>query len=553
MKNFLKGVVSGTVIATMLLSNLVYATEFVVNDSGVKLEGNLLPAWENSVITVTVVEKNGNWLDEASWILGDEIADKVVYYNELTAGKNGKYNTSFVPKRNGKYDVFLGNDEIDEPERLEIIYIKKSDNVLAAAELISGNGDNSELLKNKRLELGLFNCVYDEAFINSDGSYNDEALDSVGNFIKGELDDVTVDDTEKIIKIIEKSTMIYLLNNEKISDISLHKDSLYLSDLGIEKYYSGSIGEGVAKQLSGRDFANIDEYEDNLKKAIIVESINLSDSYGTVNSILTDFSASLGIKNNIGSLTTEVMKKAPFADFKKLTECIKKYESTASSNGNAFGGGGGGATGPSAPTSPFGSGFAKGDANAIGVEERKYFNDIDDVLWAEEAINALYLDGIIDGKADGVFAPYDMVTREEFVKMLTLAFKINLVDDEFPFSDVTTKDWCYPYVKSAYLAGIVNGVSETAFGKEQNITRQDACVMLANAVKVSDYVLPVNSDILFVDEGEIADYAKEAVKDIAAAGIINGDENKFFLPNDFANRAEAAKMIYYTMNCIGKN
>ncbi len=550
MKSFLKRIVSGAVIATMLLSNLGYAAEFVVNDSGVKLEGNLLSAWEDSVITVTVVEKNGNWLDEASWSLGDEIADKVVYYNELTAGKNGEYNTSFVPRRNGKYDVFFGNDEIDEPEHLEIIYIKKSDNILATAELISGSSDNSELLKNKRLELGLFNCVYDEAFINSDGSYNDEALDSVGDFIKGELDDVTVDDTEKIIKIIEKSTMIYLLSNEKVSDISLHKDSLYLSDLGIEKYYSSGIGKEIAKQLSGGNFADIDEYEDSLIEAIIVESINLSDSYGTVNDILKDYSNLLGIKNNIDSLTTTLMENVPFKDFAALKEYIKDYEDDQSDN-SGFGGGGGGGSAPK--KNPFSGAVAQGDKNAIDNEERKYFNDIDDVLWAEEAINALYLDGIINGKADGVFAPHDMVTREEFVKMLTLAFKINLVDDEFPFSDVTTDDWCYPYVKSAYLAGIVNGVSETVFGKGQNIIRQDVCVMLANAVKVSDYVLPVNSDISFVDEDEIADYAKEAVKAIAAAGIINGNENKFFLPNDFATRAEAAKMIYYTMNCIGKN
>ena len=49
---------------------------------------------------------------------------------------------------------------------------------------------------------------------------------------------------------------------------------------------------------------------------------------------------------------------------------------------------------------------------------------------------------------------------------------------------------------------------------------------------------------VFVDYENIADYAKEHVLSIYNLGIISGDENKNFNPDNFATRAEAAKMIY---------
>ena len=47
----------------------------------------------------------------------------------------------------------------------------------------------------------------------------------------------------------------------------------------------------------------------------------------------------------------------------------------------------------------------------------------------------------------------------------------------------------------------------------------------------------------FSDGADIDAYAKDAVAALQAAGIINGDENGAFRPQDHAVRAEAAKMI----------
>ena len=51
----------------------------------------------------------------------------------------------------------------------------------------------------------------------------------------------------------------------------------------------------------------------------------------------------------------------------------------------------------------------------------------------------------------------------------------------------------------------------------------------------------------FADDDQIADYAREAVYAMRALGIINGNPDGTFCPNDTATRAQAAKMLCAAM------
>ena len=50
--------------------------------------------------------------------------------------------------------------------------------------------------------------------------------------------------------------------------------------------------------------------------------------------------------------------------------------------------------------------------------------------------------------------------------------------------------------------------------------------------------------VTFADAANISDYAKDAVAVLSSLGIINGKGNNQFAPNDFATRAEAAKVVH---------
>lgn len=177
-----------------------------------------------------------------------------------------------------------------------------------------------------------------------------------------------------------------------------------------------------------------------------------------------------------------------------------------------------------------------------GVEAA--YTDMADFSWAAEAVNALTKDGVLSGASALEFNPGDEVTREQFVKMLVLAFNIDIPTSVIPyFTDVDTNAWYAPYVYAAAAAGITNGDGFGSFGTGQSITREDIASMLHRAIgsPETDYV-PT-----YVDASEIAEYAKMPVYFFAYDGTISGymeADGTYFRPKQSATRAEAAKMIY---------
>ena len=93
-------------------------------------------------------------------------------------------------------------------------------------------------------------------------------------------------------------------------------------------------------------------------------------------------------------------------------------------------------------------------------------------------------------------------------------------------------------------AGIVNGKPDGSFGVHEKITREDMAVMVYKAIQLKQLKLPDREARAFKDKANIANYAKQAVETIQAAGIINGVGNDEFAPKKTANRDEAAVMIY---------
>ncbi len=185
------------------------------------------------------------------------------------------------------------------------------------------------------------------------------------------------------------------------------------------------------------------------------------------------------------------------------------------------------------------------------IEEMPFdiYSDLEDAIWARNAIVNLSNKGIISGRGGNIFAPNETVTREEFAKMLVGAFAKDAQETkELSFLDVKKNEWYYEYIQKAVASGIVTGYSETEFGIGDNITREDMAVMTYRAAgfsKTSDA-----EKTKFADDNLISDYAKAAVLTMSEKGIINGKGNNLFCPKDNATRAEAAKIVYETMQLV---
>lgn len=173
------------------------------------------------------------------------------------------------------------------------------------------------------------------------------------------------------------------------------------------------------------------------------------------------------------------------------------------------------------------------------------YDDLDGYDWVEEAIINLSAKGYISGKGENKFAPGDNITREEFVKIAVLVFEIYNEGAETSFSDVKSSDWFYKYVASACEKEILNGVEEGVFGTGMNLTREDLAVIIYRLMQETNVSFTEDGEYIpFVDEEAFADYAKDAIVELAKSGVVNGIGNNEFAPKNLCTRAEATKMLY---------
>lgn len=185
------------------------------------------------------------------------------------------------------------------------------------------------------------------------------------------------------------------------------------------------------------------------------------------------------------------------------------------------------------------------DTETNGEPQKEMFSDLHSVPWATEAITYLAKLNAISGKANGVFDPADNVKREEFVKMVLNSFAYTVHSGTCNYSDVEHGSWYENYIYTAFDEEIIFGYDDVTFGIGQNLSRQDAAVILLRAITKKGGSLPYTDNEIYPNDFEkISDYAAVSVSEMFNVGILTGDENRNFNPEDSLTRAEAAKMIY---------
>ncbi len=176
------------------------------------------------------------------------------------------------------------------------------------------------------------------------------------------------------------------------------------------------------------------------------------------------------------------------------------------------------------------------------------FEDMEGFEWAENAVNELHEREIVYGITERLFEPGRDVTRAEFITMLLRGFELIGEDAQCSFEDVPSGSWYYPAVAMAYSMGIVSGYSDTVFGANDKISRQDMAVMTVRLLTALGLNLESVRDYTeFADEIEISDYAKPSVVSLYQSGIINGVGDNRFDPKGSANRAASAVILYQTL------
>ncbi|MDO5585852.1 MAG: S-layer homology domain-containing protein [Clostridia bacterium] len=505
-----------------------------VNDGYIELSGTMKFADENSFVVLSVVGgKNSD---------GSAMPDggKVVYVSEKNASAKGEWNFDFALENSGLYTAYVGSKALNENEVTEFYFINKAkfDAVSAVLNSADTAAEISEVLKNSAADLGV-------------PIENINDADAVAALLKTELGN-SVPGPKEMQRLLKTCCMIADLNGGKISTLKEYADVLCKDGAACADYLTDTVLSDACGKLSKKGFDGSEKFYNKAEDVIIVSAIN-NGSADTVKNILSDYKTKLGANGvSISDKLVEAMTKQSFSNVADVKKFIANYTESGS-GGNSSSSGSGGSGGSGGTGSSFGSKNTyigkEAELPNTSDEDSKTiypFDDIADISWAADAITQLSYRGVLNGKSERLFAPNDNVTREEFAKIITVAFKLNLVNTECPFGDVDENNWAYPYIRSAYKAGIIKGVSDTEFGYGQNITREDLCVMINRMLTVGELTLPQVDGGVFGDDGEISDYAKESVYYLERAGIILGDGTNFN-PKASATRAEAAKIVYLAL------
>ena len=221
---------------------------------------------------------------------------------------------------------------------------------------------------------------------------------------------------------------------------------------------------------------------------------------------------------------------------------------TGGTGGGGGGNGGGGISYTLKPTSPIVQSTPKPETAGPSIKDGS-FADVAEDSWYYDAVYALYKQGVINGVSETRFEPQRNITREEFLKILLTALEID-TSDGTRYTDVPADSWYAPYVEGAASCGIVNGISDDVFGTGTPITRQDMCVMTFRALQYKGKAPELEGSYTFADDSAIADYAKESIYALKQYGAVSGIGDDLFAPQNNTTRAQAAVML---QNILQKN
>ena len=162
------------------------------------------------------------------------------------------------------------------------------------------------------------------------------------------------------------------------------------------------------------------------------------------------------------------------------------------------------------------------------------------------AIEFVYENGLFKGVSATEFAPDTTMTRAMFVTVLGRLHGIT--EDyvgESVFEDVVAGEWYAPYVVWAADNGIVLGYGDGTFGINDEITVEQAAVILARYAAFIELDVAAEYDLAaeYADAGDVAEWAVDGMTWVVAEGIYNGVEGNLN-PQVPAARALVATMLY---------
>lgn len=173
------------------------------------------------------------------------------------------------------------------------------------------------------------------------------------------------------------------------------------------------------------------------------------------------------------------------------------------------------------------------------------YTDVSEGQWFKKDVYYSTEQGIFRGTSDTEFNPDMNMTRAMFVSVLARLSGDDIgsySSSSSPFEDANDPNvWFFNAVMWANENSITNGISETEFAPDSQISREQMCVLISRFAGYMGYELRSNVQTAqFDDYDSISEYARSAVDECRRAGIVSGMGDNKFDPHGKLTRAQAA-------------
>lgn len=554
------------VLAAFLAVSSVSAAEVKVSDSQkaevtITVDGREQGEYINILVCDTDYNQEQMEADpintiqhQGSVIAGGSGRDKYVFTLNLPS--------DFV---SNEFNVYISGEEAPY-----VLYFASFDSVARIAEDISKETDVQKIVSmmtTYKREL----AIDTEAFKNA-------SVSSVGKKLADSLSSTPISFTDKaagvaeIQRRIEKFSVLSCFEENKKSVLFSADENYLYNDLvpikGIDtdaetapvtvnKLYDELLTDAgkanVISGLFGIPYSDEKALAAQYAKCVMTECIKNSiyEGYGFYTDVITEGNtklAGINVENYLElsdktQANRNIMSNKTSITAQTLESIINSSIPKAQSGGSVSSGGSSGG-GSSTKTPPAQIVVNTPDKTTPTTTSEKKFSDIT-MHWASDKIEELVEKNILNGYDDGTFRPDNQVTREEACKILATAFNIKSENGVMGFNDVKNDDWFYPYIAGLCEKGIINGVSDVSFGVGEKMTREAFAVAVYRLLDINS---EENTKAAFTDMDQISDWAADAVSALSQKGIINGYEDGNFKPQNILTRAEIVSIVHTILN-----
>ncbi len=166
-------------------------------------------------------------------------------------------------------------------------------------------------------------------------------------------------------------------------------------------------------------------------------------------------------------------------------------------------------------------------------------------FWAEDAINNMGSRLVVSGVGNNNYEPHRNITRAEFAAIAVRALGLTASTGASGFADVASTEWYSGYIATAVSYGLITGHDANTFSPNDNITREEAMVIVARAMKLTGLNSKADTSVLnaYTDSNAISDFAIGSVAKCVDTGVIKGETSNTVNSKANITRAEVAVVM----------